>query len=78
MDLGFYLSISVKRLTSRPGLAALFVFSTALAIGIVACVPVFSGAVSRRIIQQELGLLRKAVHISPFTVRFYLDNVRLT
>jgi hypothetical protein len=71
MNLDFYLSMSIKRLASRLGLTALFVLSASLAVAVVACVPIFAGAVSRRIIQQELGLLEEAVPISPFTVRFY-------
>ena len=71
MNLDFFLSMSLKRLISRLGLTALFLLSASLAVGVVACVPIFAGAVSRRIIQQELGLLKEAVPISPFTVRFY-------
>ena len=71
MNFDFYLSMAIKRLISRLGLTILFVLSASLAVGMAACVPVFSGAVSRRIIQQELGLLEGDAHISPFTVRFY-------
>ena len=46
--------IAFRRLKSRWGLTLLLTFSIACAIGLLSCIPIFSGAVSLRIIQQEL------------------------
>ena len=52
--LGFW-QFAVKRLTSRPWLSVLLLLNTALSVGITLGIPVFSGAVSRRILQQEIN-----------------------
>ncbi len=62
--------ISAKRLKSQTWLSLVLLVSAALAIAVVACVPVFADAVSRRILQEELGLTGKALRRSPFTIRF--------
>ena len=51
---------------------ALFLLSGVLAIAIAVAIPVFSGAVSRRIMQEELGLLQPGRHLPPFVVRFHM------
>ena len=63
--------MSWKRLLSRLGTTALFLLNAALAIGMVTAIPVLADAVSRRIIQQELGLFEQSIHRSPFTVRVH-------
>ncbi len=72
MTLFHLLVLAVKRLKSRLGLTSLFLLATVLAIGVVACIPVFAGAVSARILQEELGMLSDTRrHIRPFSVRYY-------
>ncbi|MFH1084582.1 MAG: ABC transporter permease [Chloroflexota bacterium] len=73
--LGF-LRLALLRLLHRRGLSALLVLSAAVAIGVVTSVPVFSGAVSLRIMQQELGLLEGSQNRPPFVVRFYAQPSR--
>lgn len=65
-----FLSISFKRLRSRAGLTALLILGTALTVGIIVCVPVFAGAVSRRIMREEFSLRSKWWNRSTFSVRF--------
>ena len=42
-----------------------------MTIGVMSCIPAFSGAVSRRIMQQELAAKTKTLNRPPFSVRFY-------
>ena len=66
-----FLLISLKRLANQPGLTLVFIVAAVVAIGTVVSVPVFAGGVSRRIMQQELGLLTNHVNRPPFVVRFH-------
>ncbi|MBC7234661.1 MAG: FtsX-like permease family protein [Chloroflexi bacterium] len=70
MRILFLFGIAWKRLTSRGLLTLVFGLSSALALGIIVCVPVFADAVSQHIIRDELGLLRSDTHRSPFVIRF--------
>lgn len=51
-----YLPLALKRLRSRPFLFSLFVATTALAIGFTASIPLLAGAISQRILQQEIDV----------------------
>ena len=66
-----FLSIALKRLWNRLGLTLLLILSTTLAIGIIACVPIFAGAVSLRIMQQELDARTQRSNQPPIAVRIY-------
>ncbi len=66
-----FLSLALKRLRSRAFLSTVLVICMAMTIGVMACIPVFSGAVSRRIMQQELAAKTKTLNRPPFSVRFY-------
>ncbi len=66
-----FLQLSFKRLRSRAFLSSVLVICMAMTIGVMACIPAFSGAVSRRIIEQELAEKTKSLNRPPFSVRFY-------
>lgn len=66
-----FLSVAFKRLRSRAFLSTVLVICMAMTIGVMACIPVFAGAVSRRIMQQELAVKTKTLNRPPFSVRFY-------
>lgn len=67
----FFLTMSIKRLKSQIGLALMLVASVALVIGIVAGIPMFADAVSRRIMQEELNRATKSAQRTPIVVRFF-------
>ena len=66
-----FVSVAFKRLTSSLGLTLLLILSVALTIGLMVCVPVFSGGVSRLIMQEEFSSKRKALNRPIFPVRFF-------
>jgi len=66
-----FLQLSFKRLRSRTFLSVVLVVCMAMTIGVMVCIPAFSGAVSRRIIEQELAEKTKALNRPPFSVRYY-------
>jgi putative ABC transport system permease protein len=63
------LAMSIKRLRSHLGLAALLLLANATTVAVVVCVPVFADAVSRTIMKEELGFQRLSRR-PPFAVRF--------
>ena len=66
-----FLVIAIKRMRSRIGLSLLMVMSIALATGLIVAGPLFSGAVSRSMMQEELAERTKWTHRPPLSVRFY-------
>lgn len=66
--LGF-LSLAFKRLMSKPLVSLLLLMNTALSVGITVGIPVFSGAVSRRILQQEINTRSQIRGWPMFSVR---------
>lgn len=66
-----FLLIAFKRLRSRAFLSVVLVVCMAMTIAVMACIPVFAGGVSRRIMQQELARKTKSLNRPPFSVRFY-------
>jgi putative ABC transport system permease protein len=64
-----FLSLAWKRLKGRPLLSLLLVLNTALSVGITLGIPVFSGAVSRRILQQEINARSQIRGWPMFSVR---------
>jgi len=66
-----FLAIAFKRLRSRAFLSVVLVVCMAMTIGVMVCIPVFAGGVSRRIMQEELARKTKALNRPPFSVRFY-------
>lgn len=67
----FFLLLAFKRLINRLGLSLLMMISIALAMGVILAAPLFAGAVSRSMMQQELAERSKWTHRPPFSVRFY-------
>lgn len=67
----FFIALAFKRLKSRIALTALLIFSIALTIGVLVCVPVFSNAVSMRLMQQELSQRAQRYNRPAFAVRAY-------
>lgn len=65
------IALSLRRLKSRLSLAALFMLSASLAIGLLTSVPVFADAVSQRIMQEELGAKMRWIGQAVLAVRFY-------
>ena len=66
-----FLSVAFKRLRSRAFLSSVLVICMAMTIGVMTCIPAFAGAVSRRIMQQELAAKTQTLNRPPFAVRFY-------
>lgn len=64
-----YLPLALKRLRSRPFLFFLFVVTTALAIGFTASIPLLAGAISQRILQQEIDVRANTRGWPVFAVR---------
>lgn len=62
---------ALKRLWSRRLLSALLLLSTAVTIAMLVCIPAFSGAVGRRMVQEEFGYAEDGYARPPFTVLFY-------
>ena len=73
-----FLSIALKRLQSRWALTLLLIFSITCAIGLLSCIPIFSGAVSLRIIQQELQAARRARQSAPHVAAHLCHGQPLT
>ena len=66
-----YIVVAFKRLASRKDLSLLLVLSIALTVGIMVCVPVFSGGVSLRIMKEEFSAKSEALSRPVFPVRFF-------
>ncbi len=64
-----YLPLALKRLRSRPLLFLLLVATTGLAIGFTGSIPLFAGAVSQRILQQEIDVRANTRGWPVFSVR---------
>ena len=71
MALLFFLKLAFKRLISHATLTLLLILSIALTLGVLVCIPVFSNAVSLRLMQEELSVRVKAQKHSAFSVRIY-------
>jgi putative ABC transport system permease protein len=71
MRLVTFLALAFQRLRHRALLNMLLIVCTALTVGFMLCVPLFAGAVSRMIIQQELTATSQALNRPPLSVRFY-------
>lgn len=67
----FFIAFALKRLKSRLSLTALLIFSIALTIGVLVCVPVFSNAVSLQLMQQELSERAQRFNRPAFALRAY-------
>jgi len=65
-----FVGIALKRIVSKPGLSLLLILSFSLTIGVMVCVPVFSDAVGKRMVQEEISLRAQAQNSPPFPVRF--------
>ena len=65
------IAISFKGLVSKPVLTLLYVAGVSFIVGIMVCVPVFSDAVSRTILQEEINRKASAVNRPPMSVRFH-------
>ena len=66
-----FFGLALRRLFSRPSLTILSLLSIALAIGMVASIPVFSQGVSYLLLQDELAAIGATFHRPPLTMRFY-------
>ncbi len=71
MALLFFLKLAFKRLISHATLTLLLILSIALTLGVLVCIPVFSNAVSLRLMQEELSVRVAAQKHSAFSVRVY-------
>ena len=71
MAILFFLKLAFKRLTSRATLTLLLILNIALTLGVLVCIPVFSNAVSLRLMQEELNNRAKVQKHSAFSVRIY-------
>jgi putative ABC transport system permease protein len=69
--MAFFIALAFKRLKSRAALTALLIFSIALTVGVLVCVPVFSNAVSMRLMQQELASRAQRFDRPAFALRAY-------
>jgi putative ABC transport system permease protein len=61
--------LALKRLTSRSLLSLLLLATMSLTVGITACIPAFAGAVSLRIMQQEIDRRSEVKGLPLFSVR---------
>lgn len=64
-----FLLLAFRRLASKPLLSLLLVLNVALSVGITVGIPVFSGAVSMRILQQEIDARSRIRGWPMFSVR---------
>jgi putative ABC transport system permease protein len=71
MAILFFLKLAFKRLTSHAALTLLLILNIALTLGVLACIPVFSNAVSLRLMQEELSERIKVQKHAAFSVRIY-------
>src|SRR5690349_12725522 len=67
----FFITLALRRLTSRIALTTLLIFSIALTVAVLVCVPVFSNAVSLRLMQQELSARAERFDRPAFALRAY-------
>jgi putative ABC transport system permease protein len=67
----FFVALALRRLTSRASLTALLILSIALTVGVLVCVPVFSNAVSMRLMEQELSQRSQRFGRPAFALRAY-------
>jgi len=65
-----FLALALKRLVSRIGTTLLLISSSALAIALVVCAPVFVDAISLQILQEEIENKMETQNVPPFPVRF--------
>ena len=65
-----FLFLALKRLQSRISLTLLLILSIGMTVGLMVCVPVFTNAVSLRIMQQELSYRVKMQSRPVFSMRF--------
>ena len=63
------LGISIKRIRSKAALSLLLILSFALTIGIMVCVPVFSDAVGKRMVQEEISIRTQTMNSPIFPLR---------
>jgi len=61
----------LKRILRKPGLALLTILSIALPVGVLNSVPLFSGAVDRAVLREELTIHGASTHRPPFGIRMY-------
>ncbi len=66
-----FLGVALKRLRNKAFLNIVLILAMALTVGVMVCIPAFSGAVSMRIMQQELAEKTKELNRPPFSVRYY-------
>ncbi len=67
----FFIALALKRLASRFTLTILLIFSIALTVGVLVCVPVFSNAVSMQLMEQQLSLRAQRTDRPAFALRAY-------
>jgi len=72
----FYLQLAFKRLKSRATITLLLVLSIALNVGVLACIPMFSNAVSLKLMQDELRASSQRYNRPSFAVRVYAQPTR--
>lgn len=76
MKVWAFISVALKRLQSRLSLTLLLIISVALIVGLMVAVPVFSGAVSMRMMREEIAFRTKTLGRPTFSLRFYsMPNV---
>ena len=68
----FYFALALRRLQSRISLTALLIFTIALTIAILVCVPVFSNAVSMQLMEQSLSERNLRYGRPAFALRAYI------
>ncbi len=68
----FFITLALRRLRSRVALTALLIFSIALTVGVLVCVPVFSNAVSMSLMEQELSNRAQRYGRPAFALRAYV------
>src|SRR6266536_5954186 len=68
----FFIVFALRRLRSRAALTVLLIFSIALTVGVLVCVPVFSNAVSMRLMEQELSTRAQRFARPAFALRAYI------
>lgn len=71
MALAAFFVLALRRLKSRASLSLLLTGATALVIALITCIPAFSGAVSLRIMQQELAERAQRHQQPPLSARIY-------
>jgi len=68
----FFIALALKRLSSRLTLTVLLIFSIALTVGVLVCVPVFSNAVSMSLMEQQLSERAQRFDRPAFALRAYV------